>query len=125
MFVADDPQTAHWPTNLLEGGRLVVASVTETYGAGGMVDAAAQHRTFTACLAAAVADGFSGLRLAADNTTLIATPEQLSAWMQWEEVADRFMAENPVTGLCAFDRTRVDAAHLSTVTSAHRVLKMP
>jgi hypothetical protein len=125
MFVADDPTVARWPRTLLDDGRLVVASVAETYGGERLVDPVAQHRTFNECLADALADGFSGLRVAADNTSLITTPEQLRAWMRWEEVADRFIAENPVVWLCAFDRTRVDDDVLSTVTGVHRVTRLP
>lgn len=80
---------------------------------------------FADCLADAVADGFSGLRVAADNTSSIATTAKLEAWMRWEAVADRFIEENPGTGLCAFDRDRVDRDVLSTVIGAHRLTRLP
>jgi MEDS: MEthanogen/methylotroph, DcmR Sensory domain len=76
---------------------------------------------FAAALAEARSEGYTGIRVAADNSSVIDTPERLQAWLGWEALADRFMAENPVTGLCAFDRTRVRPASLSAVTGTHRV----
>jgi len=45
----------------------------------------------------------------------------LAAWLGWEEVAERFLAENPVTGLCAFDRSRIESATLAAVRGTHRL----
>lgn len=83
----------------------MVASVTEIYGPDRTVAATSQRDTFAAELAEALSEGYTGIRVAADNSSLVDTPERLQAWLEWEEVADRFMAENPVTGLCAFDGT--------------------
>lgn len=66
----------------------------------------------------ALEKGYSGIRVAADNTPLVTEPERLEAWIRWEIIADRFMSENRVTGLCAFNRERVDVdtlRHLSTL----------
>jgi len=95
MVVADDPRPDLWPQALIERGDLIVASTTETYGPERQVVAETQRHTFEAALAEARALGYSGLRIAADNTSLISGPERLEAWKDWESVADRFMAENP------------------------------
>src|SRR5512132_3217623 len=121
MFLADNPVVEQWPKDLVDRGGLVIASVTEIYGPDRMVAATSQRETFAAALAEARSEGYTGIRVAADNSSLIDTPERLQAWLEWEAVADRFMAENPVTGLCAFDRTRVRSASLSAVTGTHRV----
>jgi hypothetical protein len=86
-----------------------------------MVAAASQRETFAGALTEALGEGYTGIRVAADNTSLVDTPERLQAWLAWEDEADRFMAENPVTGLCAFDRTRVESATLSEVMGTHHV----
>jgi hypothetical protein len=39
--------------------------------------------------------------------------------MSWERVADEFMAENPVTGLCVFDRARLTDDTLQVVMAGH------
>ncbi len=121
MFLADDPVVGQWPNDLVDRGELVIASVTDIYGPDRMVEATSQRETFATALAEALSEGYTGIRVAADNSSLIDTPERLQAWLAWEEVADRFMAENPVTGLCAFDRTRVEAATLTEVMGSHHV----
>jgi hypothetical protein len=123
MLVVDDPVVAQWPKQLVDRGALVIASTADTYGAGRTVDAVSQRAVFAACLADALADGYTGIRVAADNTSLVDTPERLRDWLDWEDVADRFMAENPVTGLCAFDRKRLGHDAVSMAVNAHRVLK--
>jgi hypothetical protein len=124
MYVADDPSVDRWPKHLLDAGRLVVASVDEIYGSQRLVDANVQRRVYAELTADALADGFTGLRVAADNTSLIATPEQRRAWMRWEESVDGFIRENPLTGLCGFDRHRVGDV-VSSVIGAHAVTRLP
>jgi hypothetical protein len=122
MFVSDDPKPQMWPTWLVRQGALAIASTTEVYGAERMVAAASQRAVFEAALADAIRDGYSGIRVAADNTSLISGPERVAAWMGWEDEVSRFIGENPVTGLCAFDRTRADAGPLRAVMGVHTVM---
>ncbi|HSZ40756.1 MAG TPA: MEDS domain-containing protein [Trebonia sp.] len=102
------------------GDRAVqAASTSEVYGESGIVNAAAQRMAFASVLADALAAGFSGIRVAADNTPLVADELRLAAWIRWEHTADRFMAENAVTGLCAFDGRRVDVNRLRHLATLH------
>ena len=78
-----------------------------------------QRATFAAALADARAEGFSGIRVAADNTPLVTDEVRLAAWIRWEIAADRFMSENPVTGLCAFDQEQVDVDRLRHLATLH------
>jgi hypothetical protein len=121
MFVADDPVVEQWPKHLVDRRALVIASVTEIYGDTRMVVPTSQRDTFAAALAEALSEGYTGIRVAADNSSLVDTPDRLQAWLGWEEVAERFLAENPVTGLCAFDRSRVESATLAAVRGTHRL----
>jgi hypothetical protein len=121
LFVAGDP-TEHAYVQLANSfapTELHVASIGEVYGASGIVDAQDQRATFADTLTRALADGYTGIRVAADNTTLVQTPERLKAWMHWELVADRFMSENRVTGLCGFDRTAVNVDTLRHLVTLH------
>ena len=122
MFVVDDPVIKRWPQSLLESGRLLIASVADLYGPTRRVDAAAQLATFRSVLQAAVADGYSGIRVAADNTSAVIGPERRSAWIEWERTADEFMSENPVTNMCGFDRARLAASDLAGVVQVHTQL---
>lgn len=81
---------------------------------------AAQRATFAEVLEEAIDHGYTGIRVAADNTSLVATPERLQAWLEWEPMADEFMAQNPVTGLCAFDSSRTESATLGEVMHLHQ-----
>jgi hypothetical protein len=119
MFVVDDPVIRRWPQSLLESGRLLVASVAEVYGPARQVDARTQLATFTSVLEAALGDGYSGIRVAADNTSAIIGRDRLSAWTEWERAAEVFMSENPVTGLCGFDRSRLSQTDLEGVLGLH------
>ncbi len=121
MLVADDPRVDLWPQSLVERGQLIVASTAEVYGPECLVVAEAQRDTFTAALEDALREGYSGIRVAADNTSLVSGPERQEAWTRWEEMADRFMAENPVTGLCGFDRTRSEPAAVAALQQLHAV----
>ena len=121
IYVAADPgpAVAARLRGALGPDAVQVASITEVYGASGIVDAAAQRATFAAALADAVAEGYSGIRVAADNTPMVTDDQRMAAWVRWEIIADRFMSENPVTGLCAFDGNKVDVNRLRHLATLH------
>jgi len=121
MYVAEDPDPAAVDglVGTVGAEAVQVASIRDVYGASGVVDAARQRATFAGVLADALSGGYTGIRVAADNTPLVLDPERLAAWEQWELVADHFMSENPVTGLCAFDRNRVEVARLRHLATLH------
>jgi MEDS: MEthanogen/methylotroph, DcmR Sensory domain len=58
------------------------------------VDAAGQQATFAAAFASALAEGYRGIRVAADNTPMVTDGRRMEAWVRWEITADRFMSEN-------------------------------
>lgn len=67
----------------------------------------------TAALAAiqnAIDDGYSGFRAIADVTQMVMRPEQQEAFARFEFLIDRNLAELPVSGLCAYDMSRLDGA---------------
>lgn len=121
MYVVDEPDIEPLADlrALIDLGTLQVTSIAEVYGTDGMVDAVAQRATFAAALAEATAEGYRGIRVAADNSALVTDPRRLQAWIEWELVADRFMSEQAVTGLCAFDRERVDVDTLRHLATLH------
>lgn len=121
MYVAEDPRRDELSelSDVLERGTLEIASIDDVYGPTGVVDAAQQRSTFAEALATAISEGYTGIRVAADNTPLVSDPERLAAWIRWEIVADRFMSENQVTGLCAFDRRRIDVDGLRHLATLH------
>ena len=124
MFVAENPEDEAF-VDMAKGfdpAGFQVASISDVYGASGVVDAQSQRATFAGAMAEALADGYSGIRVAADNSTLVGNPERIEAWIRWELVADRFIAENHVTGLCAFNRDRVNVDMLRHLSTLHPLL---
>lgn len=124
VFVSDDPDPSLWPRRLLDGGDLVVASTSEAYGSERVSFVDSQRAAFLAMVAEALSMGFSGVRVVADCTSLIEGPERLQAWLDWEDLAEVLIGENPVTGLCAFDRTRADPENILLAMGKHQV-RMP
>jgi hypothetical protein len=121
VYVAEDPDPADVSRleDLLDPASLLAMSTAEVYGGTGVVDPARQRETYAGVLAGALAAGFTGIRVAADCTPLVSDEERLRAWTSWEVVVDRFIAENQVTALCAFDQERVDVSLLRQLATLH------
>ena len=100
----------------VERGRLRMVDVGEAYRPlleGGAGSAAGQLDAFRRDLDTALAAGWSGLRVAADNTAVLAGTDELERrWLAWEQLTDRWQSLMPVTGVCYFDRRRVPAQRL-------------
>jgi hypothetical protein len=67
----------------------------------------------------ALADGYTGLRVAADLTRLAVHPTAWEAQARWESEADRYMASMPLAVLCCYDRREVPGAALADIASFH------
>ena len=81
---------------------------------------------FTGLVDEALADGYRGIRVLADNTTLVGdSDEDLTRWMRWEHVTDRFQSLRPVLGVCFFDTQRIPAERLAELAGAHPVTTAP
>jgi MEDS: MEthanogen/methylotroph, DcmR Sensory domain len=120
VYVTEDPgPAAAGLAGVIGWDAFEVASIAEVYGASGIVDAASQRATFAEVLAQALAAGFTGIRVAADNTPLVTDEARLKAWIEWEIVADRFMSEHPVIGLCAFNRDKIEVDRLRHLATLH------
>jgi len=119
MLVTDDPRADRWPESLVRSGQLVIAGTSDVYGPDRLVDAGSQRATFEAAVAEARREGYAGLRVAADNTSLVLGPERREAWTEWEHIADDFIRDNPFTGLCAFDREQLTADDVRLLRGLH------
>lgn len=103
----------------LERGALTLTVLDDLYPAGGLVDPAETLATYAAATEEALAQGYAGLRVAADSTPLVRTPEQLDAFAEWEHEADRFMTDHPLSALCGFDREQLPAAATVALACMH------
>lgn len=103
----------------LEGGALSLTDLSELYPEGGLVDPTETLATYRAAVEDALAQGYAGLRVAADSTPLVRTPEQLDAFAAWEHVADRYMTRHPLSALCGFDREQLPASATVALACLH------
>jgi hypothetical protein len=126
IFVASAPDASRLHgigvERLLEDGQLEVLDVGDVYGGGTDFSASAQLATFQHVLAGALDDGYSGIRVVADNTSLAQGDEaSFARWLAWEQLTDHFQAESMVTGICFFDRTALSAQRLTDLAALHPV----
>jgi hypothetical protein len=99
----------------MDRGAARVVPVAQAYSGG--VRPQAQVDSFARHVEAALADGYRGLRVAADGTSLAALP----SWNQYEHLVDRFIVERPLSGLCGFDRRRLDRPTTAALECLHPI----
>jgi len=87
----------------LARGAVQVASVDATYATGDVVDPAGQVERYAAATSEALAAGFTGLRVAADATSLVRTAAQVDAFARYENLVDHYMAAHPMSAMCGYD----------------------
>lgn len=98
----------------VDTSEVTVTPATEFYGVDDLrdvvdPDTALDLRADT--LDAALAAGYSGVRIVADPSAVNARPEQRDAFARLEFLIDQRMADTPITALCAYDISRLgDAA---------------
>jgi hypothetical protein len=102
---------------LLDERRIVLGSPSTMYG-DGPVDALSLLTYYATATAEALADGCTGLRVAAEVTELDGVPA-VDAFIAWEQLADAFMNRSPMSALCAFDRRTVSDSAIAAVAAAH------
>lgn len=125
MFIADDPHV-EWFTGLTDAERLIdeqhlqISTVDEVYL--DPPDPDEQMRRFEQAHAEAIAAGYSGVTVVADNSRFAtSTDEQFHAWLEWEARADQLQSGTGILGVCYFDRERIPAERLDTLAAIHPV----
>jgi hypothetical protein len=127
MFVAEDPDPARLGDideldRLLDSGQLELADIGAVYGNGGAFSATRQLATFEGVLADALMDGYTGIRVVADNTPLVRGDERgFRRWLSWEQMTDRFQSTFNVTGICYFDRSSLSEERQADLATVHPV----
>jgi anti-anti-sigma regulatory factor len=100
-------------------GAVEVHSVAGAHLVAGCVDVAAQVTVYAADTQAALVDGFTGLRVATDVTTLARTRMQLDALARYEHRADRLMTTVPFSALCGFRRSELGDDAVAELACLH------
>jgi anti-anti-sigma regulatory factor len=128
MFVTAEPRTSRLAqspetASMIDAGDLELASLADVYPGGAGFDAATQLTVFEQALDDALAQGYSGIRVVADNTPLVqGSDTAFASWLEWEYLADQLQATRPVIGVCYFDADKVRPDRMADLAAAHPVL---
>lgn len=104
---------------MIDKGALQLFEVTDLYKVGEPVDADVQVATYLAAASAAVADGYTGLRVAAQVTDLVAEPRTREAHVRWESIADRYCVTHPLSAFCGYQRGVLPEQLLGDLAAVH------
>ncbi|WP_285680628.1 MEDS domain-containing protein [Actinoplanes sp. NBRC 103695] len=91
----------------------------DRYPEGVVIDPHAQVAVYAAATEDAVATGYTGLRVVADVTSLVRTPEQRDAFARYEYLIDRYIPDHPYTAICAYDRADLGDAAIAELACMH------
>jgi anti-anti-sigma factor len=97
-------------------GALVLRSAEEMCESADPED---QLAGFAGLVDDALAAGYTGLRVVTDMTETLRDPAAWDAFARREAVADRYMANNPMSALCCLDRGAVPEALVGDLARLH------
>ncbi|SFQ04109.1 MEDS: MEthanogen/methylotroph, DcmR Sensory domain [Amycolatopsis arida] len=103
----------------LTRGALQVQSLRDRYRTHALLDPADQLRAYAEATRAALAAGYTGLRVAAEATSLVRRPEQLDSFARYEHLVDRFMTGQPFSALCAYNRVELGGDTVAQIACLH------
>ncbi|TXL61394.1 MEDS domain-containing protein [Aeromicrobium terrae] len=107
--------------SLVDDGTLQVMPFDAIYPGGRRMSNQDQWALYSGATDQAIADGFTGLRVLAEVTSLVGPAEAWLHHVAWEAYADRRMAGRQLAALCCFDRSLTDDDALGSIASAHPV----
>ena len=103
---------------LLDAGTVELVSVNESYP-WGPVTPARQVARFAAATEAALADGYRGLRVAADCTAMVSDGQRRDAFARYEHQLDCYLVTHPLAVMCVYDRARLGADATAELAALH------
>ena len=110
---------------MIDEGALQLFELEDMYDVGTPLAPYAQLAASSAATDAALADGYTGLRVAAQVTNLVAEPQTWDAHLRWESVADRFMSLRPLSAMCGYQRDLVPEQLLGDLSAVHPASNAP
>ncbi len=110
---------------LVATGALEILDLGAAYVGGAQFTPQQQLAFYEAATRKALEDGFTGLRVAADISTLAADPESRADLVRWEHLADDLVARGSgFTAMCAY-RADLGREALADVASVHPLVHGP
>ena len=110
---------------MIDEGALLLIHLTGIYKTGKPLDPLSQMAVYSAVTDAAVADGYAGIRVAAQVTNLVREPGAWDAHLRWESMADRFMSVRPMSAMCGYQRDVVPEQLLGELSAVHPTSNAP
>jgi hypothetical protein len=104
---------------MVDTGALLLFELSDLYRVGEPVDAEMQIAAYSAAADAALADGYTGLRVAAQATGLVAEPETWEAHVRWESAADRALPPRSLSAFCGYRRGALPSQLLTDLAAVH------
>lgn len=105
--------------SMIDVGKLQLFELKDLYSIGEPVDTETQIAIYNAATDAALADGYSGLRVAAQATDLVIEPQTWNAHVRWESIADRVMSVRPLAALCGYRRDVLPDGLIADLATVH------
>lgn len=102
----------------LRDGRAEVAGLQSRYQP---VTPEAQVEAYAEATRAAIRDGFTGLRVAADATALVRSSDSLDAFCRYEHLIDKYMTAEPFSAMCGYHRAELSEPAIARLNSLHPV----
>lgn len=106
---------------LIDGGRLVLGSAEKAYYPNGAFDPEDSLLGFRAMAEQAVADGYTGLRVAGENGWILADWLHRATWPGYEVRVDRIIAGLPLIGMCSFNLRECGEEIIELMDAVHPV----
>jgi anti-anti-sigma regulatory factor len=103
----------------LRCGAAQVASLDDVYPVDTVVEPAAQVQSYAVATEAALAAGFTGLRVAVEATPLVCSPRQLDTFALYEHLIDRYMTSQPFAAMCAYHRGELGETTIAQLACLH------
>jgi anti-anti-sigma regulatory factor len=104
---------------MIDAGMLQLFELEDLYRVGEPVEVETQLAIYSAATGAALADGYAGLRVAAQVTDLVSEPETWAAHVRWESVADRVFSSQSLSALCGYRRDALPPQLLADLAAVH------
>jgi anti-anti-sigma regulatory factor len=104
---------------MVDSGALLLFELSDLYRVGEPVDPGEQLAIYSGAADAALADGFTGLRVAAQVTDLVREPQTWDAHIRWESAADRILPAKSLSALCGYQRGVLPSQLLADLAAVH------
>jgi hypothetical protein len=89
------------------------------YGSSWQLDPSAQVRAYARATEQALAEGYTGLRVAAEATPLVRTAAGRAAFARYEHLVDAYMTRHPFSALCGYDRGELGQDAVAELACMH------